>query len=571
MSMVDYYKQKISDYEWMYELCLKFLKFKHGEPRKKSRLLDFKVEVKEKGNKNRVKAAKRIADQASYEEIALWRADEILAKMMRESEYSEKVRRFDSYIRELNNKGPKEYLVECLEEIVNYKKCLKQAEEDDKKEAKRKAEEERERREEELQKRMERESYSSSSSYSSSYTPSYSRSYDYYDGTTGAKVTSITSKATARADKKPPKGKIAAAILANSSHTALKKKATKKQDINYLEEIIKSHIKDKNPYLDNDELNLIKTQFEIDAYNGYGHSYLSNRTIQNLFSIRIVSELIDRRDDVESLSILESLNSLYEIAYMEMAYRRELSAFGREGAMNYERALDRVLPVDRDYVEAYTRLYEKIQKHYKTLSKEEREEFDNRITKVRDVQVNGYLLSPEEFRKKVNEKGRSMMDNWSMYTSMETYYIIDELSHCTKYMTAEELASYYHSLKVNRRDINEENLQRIFANLISRKMPGLNKEDEKDEEASVKRTVAACREYLKEEPKYIDASDIKTDSNYAKIRVESRKAVSQKRKEYFRMSKFKQSLQLMNFKKLQKLIEKGVLTEEEIKSVKGMF
>ena len=44
----------------------------------KDRLYDFKVEVVNKGNKNRIKSAARIAENATYDERSVRNADEII-------------------------------------------------------------------------------------------------------------------------------------------------------------------------------------------------------------------------------------------------------------------------------------------------------------------------------------------------------------------------------------------------------------------------------------------------------------------------------------------------------------
>ena len=92
-----------------------------------------------------------------------------------------------------------------------------------------------------------------------------------------------------------------------------------------------------------------------------------------------------------------------------------------------------------------------------------------------------------------------------------------------------------------------------------------------DKEEQRRRLTAVCNEYLEEAPMFINSQDIVLESDYAKKRVVGREEIDKQEKKYFRMSKIKQAIQLMNYKKLQRYSNQNVLTEEEIQKIRRMF
>ena len=135
-------------------------------------------------------------------------------------------------------------------------------------------------------------------------------------------------------------------------------------------------------------------------------------------------------------------------------------------------------------------------------------------------------------------------------------------------MKAEELADYYHTIESEERDIDRKKLQEIFTRLIEKKMGPINSTQIEEKK---KRLKATCRDYLKEEPLFMDSTNIIVETDYATTRVESRRAIKESEKKYFRMSKFRQAIKFMDFNKLSRLNNKEVLNEEELQRVKGMF
>lgn len=334
-----------------------------------------------------------------------------------------------------------------------------------------------------------------------------------------------------------------------------------------LDEIIKKHIREKNVYVEDKEISDIKDQFGLSLYNEK-NGYLSEDTIDKLFSLRIVNEILDRHEELTTQSIINTMDSLFDLAITEMEYRKNNYSYGKRAALNYEIALDEIKKTYRDYVEEYTSLYKKVINYCNKLSNEERLELKERIKTAKHIGDNGYLINPEVFRARVNDKSKEKMHNWKAYTEINIDDVVDELSNYTKYMKAEELADYYHTIESEERDIDRKKLQEIFTRLIEKKMGPINSNQIEEQK---KRLKAACRDYLKEEPLFMDSTNIIVETDYATTRVESRRAIKESEKKYFRMSKFRQAIKFMDFNKLSRLNNKEVLNEEELQRVKGMF
>ena len=339
-----------------------------------------------------------------------------------------------------------------------------------------------------------------------------------------------------------------------------------------LDEIIKKHIREHNTFIEGREIDDIKDQFGLSYYNDK-HGYLSDDTIEKLFSLRIVTDLLDSHEEVGVVALTNTMDSLFDLALTEMNYRKKNSPYGTKGVLNYESILNSIKETNRDYVEEYTSLYEKVQDYYNKLSKEEKLELNDRIKLTHNIQDKGNLLMPEAFRLKLNEVAKTRINNWDQYTKMEVNKAVKEISHYTKYMKANELADYYRSLISENKDYDSKKLQEIFVYLIEDRMKlvdgNLSKEDQESEKR--KRLKATCRDYLNEEPMFMNSNDVVVESNYATKRIESREVIQQSEKKYFRMSKFRQAIEFMNYSKLQRLNNKEVLRDDEIQRVKGMF
>ena len=359
--------------------------------------------------------------------------------------------------------------------------------------------------------------------------------------------------------EKPKEEKTTTKVISNSKDLTLK-------------EIIKRHIRDHNPYIEEHEIYAIKKEFRIEFFTEK-QGYLSDDTIEKLFLIRITNEQLDRHEEVKIKGIVDSMDAIYSLALSEMAYEK----------MNtkYERALDNINYVrNRDYVEEYAKLYVKVQEASYQFSKEERELFTKYIKSSKTMNARTTLPTPEEFRQNINETAKKRVD-WSTASNRSSTNITDSIAKYTRYMTPKELAAYYHTLQSNLKDYDAAGLQNIFVNIIEKRMDPIRLDVSNEEiTAEIKRRhKAISHEYLNEEPIMFDTSGVIVKDNYAESNIELREANKRSNidKIYFREGKTKKTISFMNFKKLKekaelkKLTEKEVLTDEEIEKVRGMF
>ena len=97
-------------------------------------------------------------------------------------------------------------------------------------------------------------------------------------------------------------------------------------------------------------------------------------------------------------------------------------------------------------------------------------------------------------------------------------------------------------------------------------MPPVSSEDPKFHEIMDTRRKAVLKDYFSE--RGLDSS---IKEGQAKELVAQKELVEQKKKEYFRMSKFKKALASMSYKKLVRLSEKKELTDKEENELRRMF
>ncbi|MBR5370237.1 MAG: hypothetical protein IK137_02920 [Bacilli bacterium] len=167
-----------------------------------------------------------------------------------------------------------------------------------------------------------------------------------------------------------------------------------------LKRIIKNHIRNANPYLETKELAEIKEEFGIEFFDSK-EGYLSDDTIDKLFTIRIINDQLIRHDDILTKGIVDAIDALYALAILDKDTSKYISTIGTRGIKNYESALNSIKEVkDKDYVKEYAKLYERINRYYHKLSKEEKQEFIGYLYKS-NYNYNK-LPTPEEFSEKVN-------------------------------------------------------------------------------------------------------------------------------------------------------------------------
>lgn len=350
-----------------------------------------------------------------------------------------------------------------------------------------------------------------------------------------------------------------------------------------LDEIIKKHISERNPYLEKKEIEDIKDQFGLDQFGEIG-GYLSGETIEKLFILRIVTTLLNKHEEVQINSLIDSMDTIFDLAVSEIGYKHNnlYTSYSTQSTLNYERVLNRIKDTNNDYEKEYSILYEKIKKYLNKTSKEEQEEFARRIKSSRNIEKEGRLLTPSEFRIKINSIAISKMRkssemNFNASKDNEINKAVKETSAYTKYMTAEEIANYYIKNISNLDDVFVKfNIQEIFARLIEQKMNPINSKLSEEEQDLIKkkRLTAICKEYFNEERFYIEKEDITVESNYAKIRIQSSEIIKQSANKYYIKRKANNMFRLRDynkFKELEVLSKEEVLTEEQMQKVKRMF
>lgn len=340
-----------------------------------------------------------------------------------------------------------------------------------------------------------------------------------------------------------------------------------------LDEIVKKHIRQSNAFIEESEISDIKEQFGLGLFS-IKSGYLSEDTIEKLFSLRIVTELLDRHEEVAIISIINTMDSLFDLALEEMAYGKKSFPYAIKGRMIYEMALDEIKETNKDYVEEYAILYEKVVRYCNKLSKEDMEEFNTRLKNSKHIQDNGNLIMPEVFRMRVNSSAIERINDLGLLSAnKDMKNIIEEVSNYTKYMNAEELANYYHDIIPRENIFDHKKLQEIFTRLIEQRMKSVNSSlpEEKQDEEKRKRLKATCRDYLNEEPLFMDSTNTMVEPNYATNRIEAREQIKHSEKRYFRMNKYQQAIVFMDYRALRRLNKKEVLNTNEIQRIKGMF
>ena len=309
-------------------------------------------------------------------------------------------------------------------------------------------------------------------------------------------------------------------------HPKTKKKIEKSHsNKNSLKKIIRKHMINSNSYLEAKEINQIKEQFGIELFDEK-EGYLSDETISKLFTIRIVDDSLSKHDEINLKSIVDSIDVLFELTITEMGYIKDPSVFGTRGIIKYEKTLNSIEKIeDKNYVEKYFNLYEKIIRHYNKLSKEQKEEFNLRLSKSKYKY--DHLLNPEEFRQRVNDKAKEIiysLDYSEPSDKYDLYNVVEVLTKYTKYMTNEEITSCYHTIKENDKNYEPQTLQHIFAILLIRRMKVIEYDmtEEESEDLKNKRYKAICNEYFNENPLFINSDNVVVSSDYAKESMQTK-------------------------------------------------
>lgn len=167
-----------------------------------------------------------------------------------------------------------------------------------------------------------------------------------------------------------------------------------------LKGIIKSHIRNSNPYIEPREIEEIKEQFGIELFDSK-EGYFSNDTIDKLFTLRIVNDILSRHEEVGLKSIVDAIDAIYELAIMDKNTSQFIPVIGRRGIEKYQNALDSIKEIqNKDYVKEYAKLYSRIRRYYRTFSREERQDFAEYL--LNSKHSYDKLLTPEEFSEQVS-------------------------------------------------------------------------------------------------------------------------------------------------------------------------
>ena len=523
MVNVEYYSKRIKECRIMFDVCLHYLKFAHGEARKKDKLRGLKIEVAEKNNFNRIKSAERVVKDATYNEYELWDVTKVLAKILGVSEYSDAVREYHTYISEMKTMGPQKYLVECLEKIEFHKQCLKDDQE----------------REKERQKR-ERERENSSSTYSASHRSSNSPTYvSKIDDYTGSRVSSSVGKTTTRIDKKKPKAIEKTADTVKST-SEIKKRVVEAE------------------WIEDSDVIAIEKQYELGSLE-HSYGFVSRNTIKDLITVNDANVGLSNKYRVNAYNIAKAFNSLFELAVKELKSGDNLTS---ETSYKMRRVISNFC--GNNFVDAYADMYEKLYNYMQGLPEKARTEFIDEFNRslAVDLKTGGSVLTPEDFRQKVNREIKPEIMSNAILNGDNYQY----LAHKTKYMNAEEIGHLYYEMYQHTNQYGSfdcSKIKEVCIELIARKMPHLDEKDPDYKKKLEERIEAIKKDYFHER------NDAKEGS--AKQVIEKTELITAKKKEYFRMSKLKQALQLMNYQKLIRLSKKEKLSEDEKESIRGMF
>lgn len=420
------------------------------------------------------------------------------------------------------------------EEIKNCKKSLIED-----KESKARLEQERRKREEERKRQKEDD-----------YTPTYtSSSYSYSSieeemRPVQRKTTKRNTTKTATAPKKVSVSKV-------------KTKQNEKTDYTSKSEIkkrIEAFVTDREKIAER----IIK-EYGITGTSSF--CFENEDNAEKIIEIYDIAQALEKKKKVAAFRIAMAFNEMIDIAVEE----------AMSGRTRYEANQGMIRLVHDfggpDFVERYHKMYEDYYKYVESLPKSKRDDFEEDFEKYlhADLKQGSSLVPPEEFKRRVNvnitEKLAKNM--WNIKESR-----LDILEYNTKYMDAKEVANIYHKICRDNPYSNHsdyEGIKKACIELILKRMPPVGTEEENLHEILEERREAIKNDYFYG----LVRGDIK--DGYAEELVSQKELVTSKKKEYFRMSKFKQALARMSYEKLKKLAKKKELTEDDKKAIKGMF
>ena len=306
------------------------------------------------------------------------------------------------------------------------------------------------------------------------------------------------------------------------------------------------------------EVEAVKKEYGLEGQIWHG-DFISDDSIRKIIRLHDAEIGISKKYKVKAGAMAEVFNGLLVLAVQELKENTRSDQYHsmRKFANDFGGV---------DYVQRFTKLYDNFYNYCKGLPEKEREAFKEEFTKHLAVdlkQSDSNLIVPEMFRDKVNEKITEIILNSPSSVNMER---LDQLVHQTKYMDAEDIQRLYYKIEQREQQYMHYDCSKqrtVCVELITKRMPDVNINDPKLHEIMEERREAVRKDYFREDNKAIPGT--------AKRLIEQKETIQTKKKEYFRMSKFKQALQFMNYSKLKQLERKEKLSEAELAGIKGMF
>ena len=484
-------------------------------------------------------------------------------------------------------------------------------------EAKRK-EEERKRQEEERKRQY--EARRSSSSYDDEETPRYSTrrstsSSLYDDEETPRYSTRRSTSPSSYDDEETPRYSTRRSTSSTYPRTETTPSETIRKpglndpvSVEYIQREIDESIQRGNEYLDYTLRRQIEKKYqELDQTEYYGRFYGSDN-IEAIYKFHVLSE---KRD---SYSPTLRYNRIVEMGILAVDIVFKDLMNGRfQSTTKMAEFMSQFKP--HETLERYEKAYNEYIKYYNRLNAKEKETVDNYASKFDDYRkkfgISGTsgedIATVDDIKKVVNRQVRKAYvderkyDNYINEHNEVRFDNIDSFYYSLKYMDAEEIASLYTTISLDRerqliyaRSDEEYEmianarkkygtaLQRMFAEAIRRRLTNttysieeINDETKTEERMKKAETdlVAICKDYFHEEPRfdlhYIKVGDVK--EGYGEARVQTAETIAAAKRRYYGMGKLQQVLGTLNFRKLKALGMRDTLTSEELERVKSMF
>lgn len=323
--------------------------------------------------------------------------------------------------------------------------------------------------------------------------------------------------------------------------------------------------------LTDNEIKAIKKLYNLEEVKYSSIRFVSDKSITQLIEIYDVNEGLKNNYDMHASIAAEAFNHLYELTLKELKEGALMNDNGvrknmRNFAYEYGGGIASEYGGGIDFVERYNKMYTNMQKYINSIPKDKRDafmrEFSDNLDKTIKLETGSFLITPEAFRRQVNDEIEEELtrdaNNFNPINSTN-------LSHFTKYMSADEIARLYYRVKNKDYYGVEEypEVKETCIGLILNRMSTVDINDPQRKEIIDKRTDSIKRDYFNE--------NINVEDDYAKKLVSQKELIVDKKKEYFRMNKFKRTLATINYKKLLELANKYELNNKEENEIRRMF